>query len=145
MRGFIFCLLLSNNPILINLFYWTKHLGMILGHVFYETEILIFLTSFSCRIFLGIFKLKPCSFLHYSCLRELLCRLPTSSDSLREFSSPSFHHYLRLDLSSSYIWRTQVLCSIPPPPPHSVGVMGEEFSWGWVQSFLEELVSIPFS
>ena len=32
--------------------------------------------------------------------------------SLREFSPPSFHHYLRLDLCSSYSWKAQALCSL---------------------------------
>ena len=49
-----------------------------LGHVFCEIEILIFLTSFSCCIFLDIFTLKPQSLLHDCCLKELLCRLPTA-------------------------------------------------------------------
>lgn len=49
-----------------------------LGYVFYEIKILIFLTSFSCCIFLGIFTLKLQSLLHDCCLKELLCRLPTA-------------------------------------------------------------------
>ena len=110
-----------------------------LGHVFCEIKILIFLTSFSCCIFLGIFTLKLQSLLHDCCLKELPCRLLTAWEN-----SPHPLSTITWDLAYLPATAERLKPCVPSSSLYSVCVMGEGFSWGQVQSFLEVLVSVPF-
>ena len=110
-----------------------------LGHVFCEIKILIFLTSFSCCIFLGIFTLKLQSLLHDCCLKELPCRLLTAWEN-----SPHPLSTITWDLTYLPATAERLKPCVPSSSLYSVCVMGEGFSWGQVQSFLEVLVPVPF-